>query len=110
MTIPTGTLEPEDPCRRDLDDGPTDERASRDCDPGDRAPSAEGLAAHSGGVASTDQRQRQRVRYATADALPPAAMRGGWLGSAHNADATVNTAKPAMNMRRRPYRHPASSR
>ena len=48
---PHWDVEPKTHCQ-DRDDGPTDERASRDCDPGDRAPSAEGLAAHCGGVAS----------------------------------------------------------
>jgi hypothetical protein len=63
-------VEPEDPLpEQALDDGPTDERAGRDGDAGDRAPGAEGLAAHWGWCGIDDQRQRQWHRYATADAL-----------------------------------------
>jgi hypothetical protein len=67
---PHWDIEPEDPLPDEtLDDGTTDERASRDGDPGDRAPSAEGPAAHCGWCGIDDQRQRQWHRYATADAL-----------------------------------------
>jgi hypothetical protein len=67
---PHWDVEPEDPLPyQTLDDGPTDERASSDGDPGDRAPSAEGLATHCGWCGIDDQRQRQWHRYATADAL-----------------------------------------
>ena len=72
-----------------------------------QAPSA--LPRIAGGVASMINAS------ASGTAMPPpmpcrarAAMRRAMVGlSAHNADATVNTAKPAMNMRRRPYLSPS---
>ena len=108
-----GDVEPEDPVPRSgLHERATDERAKRDGDAADAGPDAQGQPAALGREGLGQQGEGQRGGDRGADALDGA---GGdqqcrCVGaSAAPAEATVNTARPAMNMRLRPRRSPRAA-
>ena len=106
-------VDPEDPVPvSELDHRAADERAERDGDAADPRPDAERHAALVGRERVGQQRQRQRRGDRGADALRGAggdqrADRRGERRAA--AEATVNSAIPAMNMRLRPNRSPSAA-